>query len=52
MTIKEANAIMGNKPLYEIKNMRRALKMLPWHRTPAEQGRLEACEIILKQNTK
>jgi hypothetical protein len=52
MTIKEAYAIIGNQPIYAIKNMRRALKMLPWCNTPAEQMRLEACEIVLKQNTK
>ena len=52
MTIKEAKAIIGNQPLYAIKNMHRALRMHPWCNTPAEQMRLEACEILLKKNTK
>ena len=48
MTTKEAWKIIGNQPKWAIRNMVKALKMLPLLNTPEEKIRLEAGKIALK----
>tara|TARA_R100000750_G_C2284054_1_gene72342 strand:+ start:176 stop:400 length:225 start_codon:yes stop_codon:yes gene_type:complete len=48
MLVKEARKIVGNQPMYAIKNMHKALSLHSWLNTPEENKRLEACKIILK----
>ena len=48
MLMNEAKKIVGNQPMYVIKNMHKALSLHSWGNTPEENKRLEACKIILK----
>ena len=48
MTTEQAWSIVGNQPKSAIKNMVRALSMLPSLNTPEENRRLEAGKICLK----
>jgi len=46
MTIEEARTIVGNQPVWAIRNMRIALSMHSWLNTEEENQRLEACRTI------
>jgi exoribonuclease R len=48
MTTEEAWSIVGNQAKWEIKNMVKALSMLPWLNTPEDNRRLEAGKVCLK----
>ena len=48
MTIKRAWKIIGNQPTWAIKNMIKALSMLPALNTPQDFERLTAAKIALK----
>ena len=47
-SLEESYQIIGNQPLYAIKNMYKALSMLEMFNTNIENLRLKACEVILK----
>lgn len=46
MTTEEALKIVGNQPVWAIRNMRIALTMHSWLNSEEENRRLEACKII------
>ena len=46
--IDESWQIIGNQPLYAIKNMYKALSMFEMFNTNIENLRLKACKIILQ----
>ena len=46
--IDESWQIIGNQPLYAIKNMDKALSMFEMFNTKSENLRLKACKIILQ----
>jgi hypothetical protein len=48
MDIIKAKQIVGNQPLYALKNMIKALQMMQVLNTPEENLRLEAAKIVLK----
>lgn len=48
MTATEAKKIVGNQPLWAIRNMVKALSLHRWLNTPTEEKRLEAAKIVLK----
>ena len=48
MLMNDARKIVGNQPMYAIKNMHKALSLHSWLNTPEENKRLKACKIILK----
>ena len=48
MTIEEAKKIVGNQPTWALKNMVKALKMLPWLNTAEDELRLKAAKVVLK----
>lgn len=48
MTIDQASRIVGNQPLWCIRNMKKALELMPWANTMEEWQRLEAATIVLK----
>lgn len=48
MTISEAWSLIGNQPQWTIRNMVRALSMLPALNTPDDIRRLEAAKICLR----
>lgn len=48
MTIEEAKKIVGNQPSWALKNMVKALKMLPALNTAEDEQRLEAAKVVLK----
>ena len=48
MTIEEAKKIVGNQPSWALKNMVKALTMLPWLNTAEDELRLEAAKVVLK----
>jgi len=48
MTREEAWKIIGNQPKWAIKNMIKALQMMPLQNTPEENRRLEAAQIAVK----
>ena len=48
MTIEEAKKIVGNQPTWALKNMVKALKMLPWLNTAEDELRLKAAKEVLK----
>ena len=49
MTYNEARKIVGKQPRWALKNMVKALGMHPWANTAADEERLEAALIILKE---
>jgi hypothetical protein len=48
MTLEEAKRIAGNQPLWALKNMVRALSMLPWLNTAEDELRLKAAKRLLR----
>ena len=48
MTEAEARKLVGNSPRWALKNMVKALSMLPWLNTEEDKRRLEAAKIVLK----
>lgn len=48
MTVNEAKAIVGNQPTYALRNMVKALNILTWLNTEADERRLEAARIVLR----
>jgi hypothetical protein len=48
MTIEEAKKIVGNQPTWALKNMVKALKMLPRLNTAEDELNLQAAKIVLK----
>jgi hypothetical protein len=48
MTIEEAREIVGNQPTWALKNMVKALKMLPLMNTAQDEQRLSAAVMVIK----
>lgn len=48
MTIEEAKKIVGNQPTWALKNMVKALKMLPALNTAEDELNLEAAKVVIK----
>ena len=48
MSITEAKKIVGNQPKWALKNMVRALSMLPFLNDDSDKQRLAAAKLILK----
>ncbi len=48
MTIEEAKRIVGNEPTYALRNMVKALDMLPWLNTDDDLERQEAARVVLR----
>ena len=48
MTIDEAKRIVGNQPTFALRNMVRALNLLPYLNTPDDLRRLEAAKVVLQ----
>ena len=48
MNLIEAKKIVGNQPTWALKNMVKALQMLPWRNTAEDEQRLLAAKIVLK----
>jgi hypothetical protein len=48
MTLEKAKRIVGNQATWALRNMVRALKMLPRLNTPEDEERLEAAKVVLK----
>ena len=44
----EAKKIVGNQPTWALKNMVKALNMLPWLNTAEDELRLKAAKVVLK----
>ena len=49
MNLIEAKKIVGNQPTWALKNMVKALQMLPWRNTAEDELRLQAAKIVLKE---
>ena len=50
MTLIEAKKIVGNQPIWALKNMIRALNMLTILNTEEDWKRLEAAKIVVKNS--
>lgn len=48
MTLQEAKALVGNQPTFALRNMVKALNMLPYLNTADDLERLEAAKLVLK----
>ena len=48
MTLEQAKKIVGNQPDWALKNMVKALKMLPMMNTAQDEQRLAAALVVLK----
>lgn len=48
MTLNEAKEIVGNQPTWALKNMVKALKMLPLMNTVEDEKRLAAAVLVIK----
>jgi len=48
MTLEKAKKIVGNQATWALKNMVKALNLLPLLNTPEDDERLEAAQIILR----
>lgn len=48
MTLNEARELVGNQPTWALKNMVKALKMLPLMNTKEDERRLAAAVLIIK----
>jgi hypothetical protein len=49
MNTTQARNLVGNRPTWELKNMVKALNMLPWLNTPEDELRLQAAKLIIKE---
>ena len=47
MTLNEAKEIVGNQPTWALKNMVKALKMLPLLNTAEDEKRLAAAVLVI-----
>tara|TARA_R100001143_G_scaffold61793_1_gene63470 strand:- start:701 stop:907 length:207 start_codon:yes stop_codon:yes gene_type:complete len=47
MTLDQAQKIVGNQPMWAIKNMVKALSMCKWLNTPDEELRLQAAKVVI-----
>ncbi len=52
MNLIEAKKIVGNQPTWALKNMVKALKMLPWRNTAEDELRLQAAKVVLRERNK
>jgi len=52
MTVEQAKRIVGNQPLWALRNMIKALKMHSWLNTPEDNERLEAAQIVLRNKAR
>jgi hypothetical protein len=52
MTLEEAKQRIGNQPTWALKNMVKALKMLPALNTADDELNLQAAKIVLKERNK
>lgn len=52
MTIEQAKRIVGNQPAWALRNMVKALKMLPWLNTAEDIQRLQAAKIVLRDRAR
>ena len=52
MNLTEAKKIVGNQPTWALKNMVKALQMLPWRNTAEDELRLKAARVVLKERNK
>lgn len=48
MTLEKAKRIVGNQATWALKNMVKALNLLPLLNTPEDDERLEAAQIVLR----
>jgi hypothetical protein len=48
MTLDQAKEIVGNQPTWALRNMVKALKMLPLMNTAQDEKRLAAAVMIIK----
>jgi hypothetical protein len=48
VTLNEARELVGNQPTWALKNMVKALKMLPLMNTKEDERRLAAAALIIK----
>tara|TARA_R110001599_G_scaffold165908_1_gene355293 strand:+ start:92 stop:256 length:165 start_codon:yes stop_codon:yes gene_type:complete len=48
MTLEQARKIVGNQPMFALRNMVKALKMCQWLNTEADWERLKAAQLILR----
>jgi hypothetical protein len=48
MTLEQAKQIVGNQPDWALKNMVKALKMMPILNTAQDEQRLAAALVVLK----
>jgi hypothetical protein len=47
MTLEQAKVIVGNQPTFALRNMVRALDMLPWLNTDKDRERQAAAKVVL-----
>jgi len=52
MTLDEAKKITGRQPIWALRNMVKALSMLPWLNTEADNERLKAARMVLRNTRK
>lgn len=52
MTLAEAEKIVGRQPTWALTNMVKALSMHPWLNTEAEDERLYAARMVLRNRRK
>lgn len=52
MNLIEAKKIVGNQPTWALKNMVKALKMLPLLNTAEDELNLQAAKVVLKERNK
>lgn len=50
MTLEQAKRIVGNQPLWALRNMIKALKMMPFLNTSEDSERLKAAQVVLRSN--
>ena len=48
MTLEQARKIVGNQPMFALRNMVKAIKMCPWLNTEADLERMKAAQLILR----
>ena len=51
MTKEKAKEILGDRPKWELLNMKKALSIMGVFNTEEENQRLEACKILLRKET-
>lgn len=52
MDLREAESVIGNQPTWALRNMVKALQLMPFLNTPDDVRRLKAAQVVLHERSR